>query len=165
MGRRSGAGGFRSAVVLAVCLAICHAAGVPGAFFVPGGAGGWYDGLVKPVWTPPSVVFAGVWLILYTLMGVSLFLVVRRRSSRQRSVALLAFGAQWLVNASFSPVFFGLHSVWGGFFCVLLLVPLVLMCIVFFARVSLCAAWLLVPYALWSLFALALMVQVLHGNL
>lgn len=140
------------ALTLAVLVSEC--AGLLGSFFTVAESPGWYAELVKPALTPPGFVFGPVWVTLYALMGVAAFLVWRK-GWRHPSVrtALFLFGAQLVVNALWSPLFFGLHAIGWALFDILILWLLIIGTIMSFYRVSLQAALLLIPYALWVGFA------------
>ncbi|MHB8842487.1 MAG: TspO/MBR family protein [Candidatus Aquicultor sp.] len=64
--------------------------------FTVGAIKSWYPTLKKPSFNPPNSVFGPVWLILFTLMGVSLFLVWRKKEEGKPGVnpALKIFGVQ-----------------------------------------------------------------------
>jgi len=67
----------------------------------------WYESLEKPVFTPPNWVFGPVWGGMYALTALSGWRVWRAPSSRQRTAALVLWGAQILLNGAWSPLFFG----------------------------------------------------------
>lgn len=115
--------------------------------------GGWYLSLERPPGTPPRWVFGPVWGVLYVLIGVSAWLVwCRVRGSR----ALRLWGWQLAANAAWSPAFFGLHSPLFGVAVLLVLLPLIGVTIRAFLPVHRPAASLMVPYLLWTLYALYL---------
>ena len=64
---------------------------------------------------PPGWLFGPVWTTLYVMIGAAAWLVWRRTGGRQRG-ALRLWGWQLLVNAAWSPAFFGLHSPALGLF-------------------------------------------------
>src|SRR4030066_2509158 len=70
----------------------------------------WYYALTKPVWTPPGWIFAPVWILLYTLMGIALWLVWQRRSESLSTTAISLYIIQLILNAAWSLIFFGLHN-------------------------------------------------------
>jgi benzodiazapine receptor len=70
---------------------------------------GWYDGLRKPWFTPPKSVFGPVWTGLYALIALSGYRVWRAPRSRERRRALGLWGAQLVLNAAWSPLFFGMR--------------------------------------------------------
>jgi benzodiazapine receptor len=117
----------------------------------------WYPALVKPAFTPPNWLFGPVWTILYLLMGVAAFLVWRKGlQSRAVRVALVWFLVQLVLNAVWSPVFFGWHRIGWALVVVVLLWAAIVVTIRYFLQVSRAAAILLVPYLLWVSFATVL---------
>jgi len=66
---------FKSPLRLFVAIMITNLAGVIGSIFTITGPGSWYASLAKPLFNPPGFIFALVWTTLYTLMGISLYLV------------------------------------------------------------------------------------------
>jgi len=91
-------------------------------------------------------------MILYFLMGVSLWLVWKS-DSHARMQALGLFAAQLVLNAIWTPVFFGAHSIGNALAIIVLLWAAIVMTIIIFTKISKPAAWLLVPYILWVTFA------------
>ena len=102
----------------------------------------------------PGWVFGPAWTILYILMGLSLYLIVKDglRTAPVRQAVIL-FAAQLLLNFAWSWIFFGRHAILLGLIDVLLLFVLVAATIWVFLRISRPAAWLLVPYLCWVGFA------------
>jgi len=87
-------------------------------------------------------------------MGVSAFLVWRKGlGDQQVKVALSIFAIQLILNISWSVVFFGLRSPFGGFIVIAILWVAILLTILNFYKVSVTAGLLLVPYILWVSFA------------
>ena len=125
----------------------------------------WYAAIEKPGFTPPSWVFGPVWTILYLLMGVAAFLVWRRGLDRRVArVALVWFLVQLVLNASWTPVFFGLHRIGLALLVILLLWAAIVVTLYHFLRVSRVAGLLLVPYLLWVSFAAVLNASIWHLN-
>jgi benzodiazapine receptor len=140
-------------IVLAVFLMACFGAAALGGLATGPSVRDWYPTIVKPSWTPPSWLFGPVWTLLYAMMGVAGWLVWRRVGW---SGALMWFAAQLLLNATWSPVFFGLHQLGWAFVNIVLLWVAIAGTTVAFWRVSPVAGWLLVPYLAWVTFASAL---------
>jgi len=63
---------------LIFAIVLCQLAGIIGSVFTVNSIPTWYATLVKPTFNPPSWVFGPVWTILYTLMGISLYLVMNK---------------------------------------------------------------------------------------
>ena len=70
----------------------------------------WYAGLQKPFFNPPNWVFGPVWTVLYTLIGISMYLVWINDTRKPKKRAYIFFGLQMVLNAAWSIVFFGLHQ-------------------------------------------------------
>jgi tryptophan-rich sensory protein len=140
---------------LIVACVVCLSAGAIGTLAVgEGGFRSWYSAIEKPAFTPPGWVFGPVWTVLYILMGVAAFLVWRRGlASRTVQVALGWFLGQLVLNALWSPVFFGWHRIGLALVVIVLLWAAIVVTLYRFLRVSTVAALLLVPYLLWVSFA------------
>lgn len=154
--------GTRSAAVLVTLLAIAAAVGGLGGLVSAGAIDGWYAATPKPMFTPPDAVFGPVWTVLYALIAVAGWLVWRAPDSEARSRALRLYAAQFVLNALWSPVFFGLGELvgapglWAALVLIVVLDIVILATIIRFGDVSRAAATLLMPYWFWSLFATTL---------
>lgn len=115
--------------------------------------GDWYLTLNKPSWNPPGWVFGPVWTLLYTMMAIAAWLVWRKGGIAKQRRPLTLFAVQLLLNALWTPLFFGLHMLGVAFAEIILLWIAILATILAFRKVSPSAAWLLVPYLLWVTFA------------
>ena len=139
---------------LILSILICQAAGALGSIFTSSSVSTWYPTLTKPDFTPPGWVIGLVWIILFTLMGISLFVVWQRGTGRTEvKSALFIFAAQLVVNVLWSWAFFGLRSPLFGLEVIAVLWILILLTIVKFWQISRIAALLLIPYILWVSFA------------
>lgn len=132
---------------------LCFLAAAMGALFKPGE---WYEQLAKPSWRPPNWLFAPVWTFLYLAIAVSGWLVWREVGLADGPLALSIYLVQLLLNASWTPLFFGLHRPDLAFLNIALLWLSILATIAVFHPISASAAWLLLPYVLWVTFAAAL---------
>ncbi|MBN2094473.1 MAG: tryptophan-rich sensory protein [Candidatus Aenigmarchaeota archaeon] len=135
----------------------CQAAGFIGSFATTPAIPTWYAGLSKPWFSPPNWVFAPVWLLLYTLMGLALYLIIKdglKTLDAQRG--FYAFGAQLGLNILWSILFFGLKSPPAAFICIMLLVVAIIVTTWEFWIIDRRAAYLMMPYLVWVLFATVL---------
>jgi tryptophan-rich sensory protein len=150
---------------LVVAIVICQLAGVFGSIFTFSEIPNWYATLKKPFFSPPNWLFGPAWLTLYTLMGVSFYLVWSKglRSKLVKS-ALMIFGTQLFLNALWSFLFFGLHSPFYGLVGIILLWFSIILTIFKFYKISRNAGLLLLPYLLWVTFAMSLNYFVLLLN-
>jgi benzodiazapine receptor len=148
-----------------VSIVVCQLAGIIGALATSASIQTWYVTLNKPFFTPPNWLFAPVWLTLYTLMGISLFLIWRQGvHDRPVQIALALFGVQLLLNAFWSIAFFGLRSPLAGLSVILALWIAIAATILKFLPLSKPAGLLLVPYILWVSIAAALNVAIVLLN-
>jgi len=153
---------LRSALVLVAFLAISFAVAALGSTATAGNVNGWYADADKAPWNPPNWLFGPAWTLLYTLMSVAAWLVWRQRHRLDVRRALTVYVVQLVLNGLWTPVFFGLYpaigvsALWIALVIILALDVAVLLTMLAFWRVSRVAAWLLVPYWAWVLFATTL---------
>ena len=132
----------------------CAVAGLLGAVLTRAKIEGFYAGLAKPGFTPPNWAFPVAWTVLYLLMAVSLWRVLSRPGERPgRRAAIIAYFVQLVLNAAWSWAFFAGHNPALGLAVILALDVALIATIRLFARIDRIAAWLLVPYLAWVLFA------------
>jgi translocator protein len=136
---------------------LCQLAGAIGSVFTASSLENWYLLLEKPAFTPPSWVFFPAWVTLYTLMGISLYLVWEKGLQKQEvKTAMFIFGVQLGLNALWSFIFFGLRSPYYAFVEIILLWLAIFLTILKFRPISKIASYLLLPYILWVSFAMLL---------
>lgn len=140
-------------LALASWLLLCFSVATFGGMFTPGE---WYASLKKPSWNPPGWIFGPVWVALYTMMGISAWLVWQRGEFAGQRRPLTLFLVQLTLNAVWSPLFFGLHSPALAFVEIVLLWLAIVATFCTFHPVSQVAAWLLMPYVAWVGFAAVL---------
>ena len=146
---------FEPMIALALAAAAVAAAST-GILFQPGE---WYRGLVKPRWTPPNIAFPIAWTLLYAMMVIAAFRVAAGLAGGDLPpgaepfavVGLCLWAAQIVLNAMWSPIFFGAHRGRAGLVCI---------CALWLAV----AAALFVPYLAWATYAGALNAAILRLN-
>lgn len=141
---------LRSPLVLIGFLALSLIVALSGIRFQPGE---WYEGLLKPSWTPPDSAFGPAWTMLYVLMATSAWMVWKSAGMARARGALAVYLFQLLLNASWSLVFFGWHHMGLGFVNIVLLWFAIAATAGLFWRHHKMGAILLVPYLLWVGFA------------
>lgn len=126
--------------------------------FITGDMVGLYAVMILPPLSPAPIVFPIVWVVLYLLMGFSSWLVYRRALKEQKSAEkyLFPYGVQLAVNFCWTPIFFGAEAYWLGALMSIVLFLTIIWMTIRFSKISKPAAWLQVPYMLWSLFAVYL---------
>lgn len=111
-----------------------------------------FASLKQPPLSPPGWLFPVVWSVLYILMGVSAARVYLA-NTEDSSQALWIYVFQLIVNALWSPIFFGLGLRLVAFVWLLILLALVILMTVRFKRIDTTAGNLQFPYMIWLLFA------------
>ena len=138
---------------LVISIIVSEMAGIIGSVFTTPSIAGWYATLVKPSFNPPAWVFGPVWTTLFAMMGVALFLVWKNQTVTSKKMAYRFFFIQLILNVIWSIVFFYHHNPGGALIEIVFLWLAILATIIFFAKISRPAAWLLAPYILWVSFA------------
>ena len=125
-----------------------------GAAFTVTSIENWYDLLNQPSFKPPNSIFGPVWIILYTLMGISLYwILLKETKDRKVKDALKLFAAHLALNASLSIIFFGIRDIPLSLVSIIALWVLIIMVMVRFYKIDKRAALILLPYLAWVSFA------------
>jgi|SRR5690606_6419969 len=116
-----------------------------------------YAALEEPFWAPPDWLFSPVWTALYVTIAVSGWLVWRRIGLGR---PLIPFAIQLVLNAAWTPLFFGLGEYGLAAIEIIVLWFAIGATVWAFWRVHRAAAMLLLPYWAWVTFATALNVSI-----
>jgi len=148
--------------MLAGCIAAAFVAGAIGSVATFANVRSWYPGLIKPAWNPPSWIFGPVWTTLYVLMGVAAWRAWRTGPAARPLLA--GYGAQLVLNAAWSILFFGLKQPAWALVDIVALWVLLAWLGVRFWRADRLAGALWLPYLLWVSFATALNAAIVRLN-
>ena len=135
---------------LVISIGVCLLVGFIAGMFTSTSIDTWYSTLTKPFFNPPNWVFGPAWTILYIMMGIALYLVWNASNNR---IAVTFFVIQLALNFLWSFLFFALENPLIAFIEILLLLGMIILTAVQFYPVSRTAAFLLIPYILWVIFA------------
>jgi translocator protein len=147
----------KSALVLLAFFAIAFGVAALGSLTTIQNVDGWYASADKAPWSPPNWLFGPAWTVLYSLIAVSGWLVWRELK-RVPPIYIV----QLALNALWTPVFFGAYPVigapalWIALAIIVAMDVAILLTMLRFWQVRKLAAWLLVPYWAWVLFATTL---------
>lgn len=150
---------IRRSVAFVIWIAVFEAVGaVLGIFF---GAGDWYDTINKPAVTPPGVVFAIVWPILYLMLAIFGWWISYGLQHKRMRPIFAVFCLQMVGNWVWSPVFQYFNEIIAGL--VIISILIVLNLYVFFACLKVnikimkvstrYLALIILPYIGWCCFA------------
>ena len=144
-------GKVKSYLLMALCIAVPLAVG-----FVSSGITRnqmqAFGELNQPPFSPPAWLFPIAWTILYVLMGIASYLMIRS-DSKYKVAAICLYISQLIMNFMWSPVFFNMQDYWValGILATMWLTTIILAITCWFVDKR--ATWCLVPYILWMTFA------------
>jgi tryptophan-rich sensory protein len=127
--------------------------------------GEWYHSLEKPWFQPPGWAFGPAWTIILGLAGWALYIgLTEAANAQQYTVVAVAFGINAVFHFLWSPLFFTLKRPdwslienWG-------LIASTIALAFALRDVSNFAAWLILPYIVWTCFAQAINWEVVRMN-
>ena len=127
--------------------------------------GAWYESLNKPDVIPPNYVFGIVWTILFLLLGFSMYRVWNYYESKfQRKL----FAVLYVINGFFiyywSQLFFGQQNMIGALYTVIGIIIVAELMIITAFQNNKKAAYVLIPYLAWILFATYLNATIISLN-
>lgn len=110
-----------------------------------------YNNLIKPNFSPPSMLFPIAWTILYVLMGISYGIL--DSSSKIDKKTNIIYYTQLFINAMWSIFFFVFKWRFFSFLWIIfLLISVIGMSITFYKKNKI-SSILQLPYILWTSFA------------
>lgn len=145
---------MRNSLKFAASILMCLLIGVIGSVPTLSSIPTWYSHLVKPTFNPPNYLFGPVWSVLYILMGISFYIIWKKGfKSKKTKQAMTLFFTQLILNAIWSPVFFGYKNILLALIVIVFLWLFILRTILAFAKIDKLAGYLLYPYFAWVSFA------------
>jgi tryptophan-rich sensory protein len=122
----------------------------------------WYSELIKSNYNPPDWIFAPVWTALYLMMTLAIWFFWHSKNRDMNTIYI--YFIHIVFNTTWSIVFFGLHQILFALIVLLILIFLIVILIIRFKRVNLTSYYLMIPYLLWTLYALFLNFNLLILN-
>ena len=145
-------------------MVLCQGIGLIGAVLTLASVRGWYNDLRQPAFMPPNWLFAPVWLILYTLLAIVLTMLIIKRPKPAVRDAQRLFLVQLVLNALWTPLFFGWHWIFLACLDIFALWAAIIWLVIQIRPLKPLAAWLLLPYLLWVSLAVCLNVSIWFLN-
>ena len=122
----------------------------------------WYSQLIKSNYNPPDWIFAPVWTMLYFMMSVAVWIFWNSKKRDLKTIYI--YFIHIVFNTTWSIVFFALHNIPIALLNLSILVFLIIILILRFRRVNLVSYYLMIPYLLWTSYALFLNLNLLLLN-
>src|SRR3954454_1538153 len=132
--------------------AVAATAGLGARATTPALSSRWYRRLDQPSWQPPRPV----WTVVYALIAASMVLIRRHGGDEAQRPLFVLFGTNLALNLAWTLIFFRGRSPLAAGMEILALEGTTVALVVRAWPASRLAAVLLVPYALWLVFATAL---------
>ena len=110
-----------------------------------------YNSLIKPAFSPPSILFPIVWTILYILMGIS-YGILDNDNLITREIKNIYY-IQLTFNALWPIIFFILKWRLISIIWIIILDILVIIMIIKMFKQKKIVGYLQIPYLIWILFA------------
>ena len=121
----------------------------------------WYSQIIQPSFSPPSWVFGPVWTTLYILMSISIWL---NWISEKNARNLKIYFVHIFFNGIWSIIFFGFHQILFALLNLFIILFFILWLMKIYYVTSKLSFLLMLPYLLWSCYALFLNGSILYLN-
>ena len=113
----------------------------------------WYSQIILPSFNPPSWVFAPVWTTLYIMMSVAIW----KTWINSFDLKLLKlYFIHLFFNGTWSIVFFGFHQIGLALINLIIIIAFIIMLMKKYLIRDRFSFYLMIPYFLWSSYALIL---------
>ena len=113
-----------------------------------------YSNIIKPVLSPPAIVFPIMWTILYLIMGYTYYKVDKSKTIN------IFYYLQLFVNLIWTIIFFKFKLYTFAYIWLILLITLVTTLLINYYKQNKKIAYANIPYLLWLLFALYLNISI-----
>ena len=121
----------------------------------------WYSEIILPTFNPPSWVFGPVWTTLYILMSVALWIAWNNSSEKK---VLQVYSVHLFFNAIWSVIFFGFHQVLIALIDLIIILAFIIWLMKIYYQINKISFVLMIPYLLWSSYALILNGTIFYLN-
>ncbi len=153
---------------LALCLALPLAVGALSSYLTKNDMIA-FRTVEKPALYPPETVFPIVWTVLFVLMGIASYRIIRAHKKNDTAIyririAIAYYALQLAINFLWPFVFFRYQAYWIAFAVLIALVYVVLRTYYAFSAIDRSAGYYLLPYLVWLAFAgyLNLAIAMMH---
>ena len=121
----------------------------------------WYSEIIQPSFNPPSWVFPPVWSTLYVMMSIAIW---RVWTVFFNSRILKLYFFHLFFNCIWSIIFFGFHQIGLALINIIVILFFVIILMKEYLKIDKLSFYLMIPYFLWSSFALVLNASILFLN-
>lgn len=124
-----------------------------------------YSVWIKPWWAPPAWLFGPVWSVLYALIALSFgYVFYRYFAGTIPAMVALPFALNLIFNIAFTPIQFGLGSLWLSSVDILLVLATLAWALYVVYPYAPWVTYINIPYLLWVSFATVLQLTIFALN-
>ncbi|HHP4590854.1 TPA: TspO/MBR family protein, partial [Clostridioides difficile] len=114
----------------------------------------YYLQLTKPSFAPPAFIFPIVWTILYILMGISSYLILRKGYNLPKvRDAIFYYGLQLVLNFIWSILFFGFGLRFTALIDIIIMILVSIIMISKFSKIDKRSGYINLIYLMWLVYA------------
>ena len=148
-------------ISLALILLVTFVASGIGGFVTSSFKEPWYSQIILPTFNPPSWVFGPVWTLLYIFMSVAAWIAWKKISDKK---ILQIYFVHLFFNSIWSVIFFGFHQIFIALIDLGIILIFIILLMKIYYQVSKISFLLMIPYLLWSSYALILNTTIFYLN-
>ena len=113
----------------------------------------WYSEIILPSFNPPSWVFAPVWTTLYIMMSIAIWKIWINSFNEK---ILKLYLVHLFFNSIWSVIFFGFHQIGIALINLVIILIFIVLLIKEYFKKDKISFYLMIPYFIWSSYALVL---------
>ena len=121
----------------------------------------WYSEILLPSFNPPSWVFGPVWTTLYIFMSIAAWSAWKQTSDKK---ILQIYFIHLFFNSMWSVIFFGFHQIFFALIDLGIILVFIIWLMRIYYQVNKISFLLMIPYLLWSSYALILNGTIFYLN-
>ena len=148
-------------ISLALILLITFLASSIGGFLTSSFKEPWYSEIILPTFNPPSWIFGPVWTTLYIFMSVAAWIVWNKTLDKKN---LQIYFVHIFFNAIWSVIFFGFHQIFIALIDLGIILIFIIWLMKIYYQINKISFVLMIPYLLWSSYALVLNATIFYLN-
>ena len=148
-------------ISLALILLITFLASSIGGFVTSSFKEPWYSEIILPTFNPPSWIFGPVWTTLYIFMSVAAWIVWNKTLDKKN---LQIYFVHIFFNAIWSVIFFGFHQIFIALIDLGIILIFIIWLMKIYYQINKISFVLMIPYLLWSSYALVLNATIFYLN-
>ena len=121
----------------------------------------WYSEILLPSFNPPSWIFGPVWTILYIFMSIAAWSAWMKTADKK---ILQIYFVHLFFNSIWSVIFFGFHQILIALIDLIIILIFITWLMKIYYQVNKISFLLMIPYLLWSSYALILNATISYLN-